>query len=181
MSLVFCESGLSEIRAPCVAQSFLNHNARLFKLFVIGNKHYVVERPSLKNFQAAGKPQSFRTCRVYVINDFLFLSDKIERSTVHFDAHSISKPDSSSSLIELDEESEETEVMTPSQDIVDAIVCEFRERLNLKLFGIDVIIEKKSGRHAIIDVNVFPGKAYGKIYFHYFDTDALFIVLRYRL
>lgn len=118
---------------------------------------------------------------VYVINDFLFLSDKIERSTVHFDAHSISKPDSSSSLIELDEESEETEVMTPSQDIVDAIVCEFRQRLNLKLFGIDVIIEKESGRHAIIDVNVFPGKAYGRIYFHYFDTDALFIALRYRL
>lgn len=85
------------------------------------------------------------------------LSDKIEQSTVNFDAHSISKPDSCSSLIELDEESEETEVLTPSQDIVDAIVCEFRERLNLKLFGIDVIIERKSGRHAIIDVNVFPG------------------------
>jgi len=54
MSLVFCPSGLVDVRPPSVAQSFLNHNARLFKLFVIKDKYFVVERPSLKNFQAGG-------------------------------------------------------------------------------------------------------------------------------
>lgn len=82
-----------------------------------------------------------------------------ERATVHFDAHSISKPDSSSSLTELDEEDVERQEMkeTLSQDVVNAVVNEFREKLNLTLFGIDIIVEKETGRHAIIDVNVFPG------------------------
>ncbi len=52
MSLIFSESGLKTISPPCVAQTFINHNARLFKLFLIKDKYYVIERPSLKNFKA---------------------------------------------------------------------------------------------------------------------------------
>ena len=55
MSLIFSKKGLSDINPPCVAQTFINHNARLFKLFVIKDKYFVVERPSLKNFKAGGK------------------------------------------------------------------------------------------------------------------------------
>lgn len=55
MSLIFNEAGLKDINPPCVAQTFINHNARLFKLFVIKDKYYVIERPSLKNFSAGGK------------------------------------------------------------------------------------------------------------------------------
>ena len=124
-----------QIRCPCVVQSFINHNARLYKLFVIGNKYYVVERPSLKNFQAGNKPP------------------------IHFDSHTISKPDSSSSIIELDDESQkDSQLEKPSGEIFDQIVSEFRDKLNLSLFGVDVIVEKGTGRHAIIDMNVFPGK-----------------------
>lgn len=54
MSLVFNVSGLKDVRIPCIAQSFINHNARLYKLYVIREKYYVVERPSLKNFQPSG-------------------------------------------------------------------------------------------------------------------------------
>ena len=55
MSLVFNEKGMRDVRCPCVAQSFINHNARLYKLFIIRDKYYVVERPSLKNFGASGE------------------------------------------------------------------------------------------------------------------------------
>lgn len=55
MSLIFCEDGLDEIRPPCVAQSFINHSARLYKLFVIKDKYFVIERPSLKNFKAGSR------------------------------------------------------------------------------------------------------------------------------
>ena len=58
MSLIFNEAGLKDINPPCVAQTFINHNARLFKLFVIKDKYYVIERPSLKNFSAGGKLSS---------------------------------------------------------------------------------------------------------------------------
>ena len=52
MALVFNESGLSSIETPCVAQTFINHDAVLYKIFVIGKHYTVVERPSLKNFEA---------------------------------------------------------------------------------------------------------------------------------
>lgn len=79
MCIIFNEAGLKDIKPPCVAQSFVNHNAKLFKLFVIKDKYYVMERPSLKNFRAD------------------------DRETVFFFSHDISKPNSSSSLTELDE------------------------------------------------------------------------------
>lgn len=79
MCIIFSESGLKDVKPPCVAQSFVNHNAKLFKLFVIKDRYYIIERPSLKNFQAGDK------------------------ETVFFYSHDISKPNSSSSLTELDE------------------------------------------------------------------------------
>ncbi|XP_019717094.1 inositol-tetrakisphosphate 1-kinase-like isoform X2 [Hippocampus comes] len=50
MSLIFSEASLSEIQPPCVLQSFVNHGAVLHKVFVVGERHFCVERPSLKNF-----------------------------------------------------------------------------------------------------------------------------------
>lgn len=37
------------------------------------------------------------------------------------------------------------------------IVKVLREELNLMLFGIDIVVENHTGRHAIIDINVYPG------------------------
>lgn len=50
MTLVFNEEGLGDVRGPCLLQSFVNHDAALFKVFVVGDAHFVVRRPSLKNF-----------------------------------------------------------------------------------------------------------------------------------
>ena len=55
MSIIFNEEGLRDVQPPCVAQTFINHNALLYKMFVIGRSHYVVERPSVKNFSAGSK------------------------------------------------------------------------------------------------------------------------------
>lgn len=135
MSLIFNEDGLKDIRTPCIVQSFINHGARLYKLFVLGPKFYVVERPSIKDF-AYGHIHP----------------------TIHFDAHNISKPESSCPLNTMD--TNESICLEPSSVILESIVAEFREKLNLKLLGIDVIVENVTGRHAIIDMNVFPGEYY---------------------
>ncbi|XP_028320000.1 inositol-tetrakisphosphate 1-kinase-like isoform X4 [Gouania willdenowi] len=50
MSLIFSADSLADIHPPCVLQSFVNHGAVLHKIFVVGDRHYCVERPSLKNF-----------------------------------------------------------------------------------------------------------------------------------
>lgn len=50
MAIIFSAEDLKDVKPPCVIQSFINHNAVLYKVFVIGESHTVVERPSLKNF-----------------------------------------------------------------------------------------------------------------------------------
>lgn len=50
MAIIFSEEDLQDIQPPCVIQSFINHNAVLYKVFVVGDSYTVVERPSLKNF-----------------------------------------------------------------------------------------------------------------------------------
>lgn len=50
MSLIFSVGSLVDIHPPCVLQSFVNHGAVLHKVFVVGERHFCVERPSLKNF-----------------------------------------------------------------------------------------------------------------------------------
>ena len=50
MSLIFSEVRLCDVRSPCILQSFVNHGAVLHKVFVVGDDHFTVERPSLKNF-----------------------------------------------------------------------------------------------------------------------------------
>ncbi|XP_064111614.1 inositol-tetrakisphosphate 1-kinase-like [Macrobrachium nipponense] len=54
MDVVFNQNGISDCAVPCVAQSFINHGAVLYKLFVLGPVWFVVVRPSLKNFYAGG-------------------------------------------------------------------------------------------------------------------------------
>lgn len=54
MAVVFNEEGVADCKPPCVAQSFINHNAVLYKIYIVGNSFNISERPSLKNFSASG-------------------------------------------------------------------------------------------------------------------------------
>lgn len=79
--------------------------------------------------------------------------------TVFFDSHDISKPHSSSALTELDDhdgQDSNTED-EPSSEWLNRIVKVVRSKLDVALFGIDVIMERGTGRYAIIDMNLFPG------------------------
>ncbi|XP_067119909.1 inositol-tetrakisphosphate 1-kinase-like [Centruroides vittatus] len=133
MSIIFGEHGLKDITPPCVAQTFIIHNAILYKLFVIGSNYFVIERPSLKNFTAGNYP------------------------TIHFNSHDISKPHSASSLTELDSVDEDCPIIKPDKECLDRIVDIARQKIGLNLLGIDVIVDNRTGRYAIIDMNAFPG------------------------
>uniref|UniRef100_A0A3B3U5W1 inositol-1,3,4-trisphosphate 5/6-kinase n=1 Tax=Poecilia latipinna TaxID=48699 RepID=A0A3B3U5W1_9TELE len=76
MAIIFSEEDLKDVKPPCVIQSFINHNAVLYKVFVVGDSYTVVERPSLKNFPAG----------------------PAERKSIFFNSHNVSKPESSSDL-----------------------------------------------------------------------------------
>lgn len=132
MSIIFSENHLDDCRPPCVAQSFVNHNAILYKIFIAGDYHYVVERPSLKNFYA---------------ND---------RASIRFDSHDVSKADSRSALSVLDPEDKQ-ETIKPEPERLTEIVYTIRKALGMSLLGVDVVIENNTGRYAVIDINAYPG------------------------
>lgn len=133
MAIIFSEEDLKDVRPPCVIQSFINHNAVLYKVFVVGDSHTVVERPSLKNFPAG----------------------PADRRAIFFNSHNVSKPESSSDLTS--RENVEGVSQPPSEDVIRELSRLLRQELNVSLFGIDVIINNQTGQHAVIDINAFPG------------------------
>ncbi|NP_001120024.1 uncharacterized protein LOC100144987 [Xenopus tropicalis] len=132
MSLIFNEGGLSEVTPPCVLQSFINHSATLYKVFIVGSQHFVVQRPSLRNFPLGPTDQS----------------------TIFFDSHQVSKAESCSYL---SEPFPSTEVVPPLDSVVNQVVQGLQEALGMSLFGVDLIVDMQTGRVAVIDVNAFPG------------------------
>ncbi|XP_078516208.1 inositol-tetrakisphosphate 1-kinase [Lissotriton helveticus] len=133
MAIIFNQEGLRAIQPPCVIQSFISHNAVLYKVFVVGESYTVVERPSLTNFSPG-------------------VSD---RKSIFFNSHNVSKPESSSVLTALDKV--EGVFERPSDDVIRGISKALRQALGVSLFGIDVIINNQTGQHAVIDINAFPG------------------------
>uniref|UniRef100_T1IPY5 Inositol-tetrakisphosphate 1-kinase n=1 Tax=Strigamia maritima TaxID=126957 RepID=T1IPY5_STRMM len=134
MAIIFNEEGVKDITPPCVAQTFICHNAILYKLFAIGDSWYVVERPSLKNFHAG------------------------DQETIFFDSHDVSKANSVSSLNQLDEADLLRLLPKPCFAQFQKIMTTVHKILRMALFGVDVVIENKTGKYAIIDINVFPGR-----------------------
>ncbi|XP_054986111.1 inositol-tetrakisphosphate 1-kinase isoform X2 [Sorex araneus] len=133
MAIIFNQEGLKAIRPPCVLQSFINHNAVLYKVFVVGESYTVVQRPSLKNFSAGTS----------------------DRESIFFNSHNVSKPESSSVLTALDKI--EGVFERPSDEVIRELSRALRQALGVSLFGIDIIINNQTGQHAVIDVNAFPG------------------------
>ncbi|XP_034459803.1 inositol-tetrakisphosphate 1-kinase-like isoform X2 [Hippoglossus hippoglossus] len=133
MSLIFSAGHLADIHPPCVLQSFVNHGAVLHKVFVVGDKHFCVERPSLKNFP----------------------SGPCDRKTIFFNSHQVSKPECNSNLTALDEQ---MPCLPPlSSQAVAALVRELQVQLGMALFGVDVIINIHTHTLTVIDINIFPG------------------------
>uniref|UniRef100_A0A3P9BLV7 Inositol-tetrakisphosphate 1-kinase n=1 Tax=Maylandia zebra TaxID=106582 RepID=A0A3P9BLV7_9CICH len=133
MAIIFSEEDLKDVKPPCVIQSFINHNAVLYKVFVVGDSYTVVERPSLKNFPAG----------------------PADRRAIFFNSHNVSKPESSSDLTSV--QNVEGVSQPPSDDVIRELSRSLREALGVSLFGIDVIINNQTGQHAVIDINAFPG------------------------
>ncbi|XP_030339373.1 inositol-tetrakisphosphate 1-kinase isoform X3 [Strigops habroptila] len=155
MAIIFNQEGLKAVHPPCVIQSFINHNAVLYKVFVVGESYTVVKRPSLKNFSAG-------------------ISD---RESIFFNSHNVSKPESSSVLTAAEVCLVPRTSMTvspsgfpyrapldkiegvferPNDDVIREISKALRQALGVSLFGIDIIINNQTGQHAVIDINAFP-------------------------
>ncbi|XP_076441828.1 inositol-tetrakisphosphate 1-kinase-like [Babylonia areolata] len=133
MAIIFNEESLRDVEAPCVAQSFLNHNALLYKIFVVGNRQFIVQRPSLKNLYPGNQ------------------------ATIFFDTQEVSKPGSSHPLNEIDADSIEEPLIKPDWQLLEQLGASISRAMDMCLIGIDVIIDCQTQQYAIIDINSFPG------------------------
>ncbi|XP_015587062.1 inositol-tetrakisphosphate 1-kinase isoform X2 [Cephus cinctus] len=144
MMVIFNEKGLKDCQLPCVAQNFVNHNAILYKVFIVGEKFHVVERPSLKNF---------------------YQKDCESLNTIFFNSQDISKSGSNSKWSVISDEEAALRVK-PNFKTFEKIVKRITKIFGLVLVGVDVVIENHTERYAIIDINAFPGY---DGYPHFFD------------
>ena len=139
MLLIFDENQLSDLTVPCVVQEFLNHGGKMFKIFTIGERYYVCERPSVKNLEEGPYP------------------------TIYFNSSQISKRGRFSPLHSKDMKETHYKNSDEADLLDDAIVRELLKRLHAKvefhLLGIDIIIHEKTGDYGIVDINYFPGYA----------------------
>jgi inositol-1,3,4-trisphosphate 5/6-kinase/inositol-tetrakisphosphate 1-kinase len=130
MAVVLSKEHLSEWETyPCVAQEYINHDARMWKVFVIGNHYYQTQRPSTKNFSVT-EPQNQTLGK--------------KNSFIHFDSQLMTKVHSDDPLNKLDSDDAATlsRDVTPDDDVVHKIVQRIDEQLGLSLYGLDVILEK---------------------------------------
>uniref|UniRef100_A0A8C7VL20 Inositol-tetrakisphosphate 1-kinase a n=1 Tax=Oncorhynchus mykiss TaxID=8022 RepID=A0A8C7VL20_ONCMY len=162
MAIIFSEEDLKDVKPPCVIQNFINHDAVLYKVYVVGEAYYVVERPSIRNFPSgpAGqiypipsfKMYSFPTAyNTHHLPGFCFP----ERKPIFFHSHDVSKPECASDLNSRDNVEGVSRV--PIDDVIREISRCLRRALDVSLFGIDIIISNQTGQHAVIDINAFPG------------------------
>jgi len=50
----------------------------------------------------------------------------------------------------------------PDMDCLENLARGLQGKLGLDLIGVDVIIENKTGRYAVVDINAFPGRLISK-------------------
>ncbi|OQR84520.1 inositol-tetrakisphosphate 1-kinase-like [Achlya hypogyna] len=116
---------------PLLFQEFVNHDARLFKGYVLGPTILVSERVSLPNLGSTAA------------------------KAVEFDTQS---PFPTAAAFELAPTPQSTAqpLCATMESAMHAIGRAIQGATQLSLFGFDVIMESGSGRHMVIDVNYFP-------------------------
>eukprot|EP01118_Nematostelium_gracile_P003960 TRINITY_DN1469_c0_g1_i2.p1 TRINITY_DN1469_c0_g1~~TRINITY_DN1469_c0_g1_i2.p1 ORF type:complete len:318 (+),score=87.92 TRINITY_DN1469_c0_g1_i2:59-955(+) len=128
MGIVFNTEGLSQFKFPYLIQEFYNHNATIFKVFVVGEKIHIEKRKSLPNLNRELKENIY-------FDSQLPLGPQLEK---------FSSP------------TEETDMKEPPMETIVLLTKSLRKHMNLSLLGFDMITERETGYHAIIDVNYFP-------------------------
>jgi hypothetical protein len=151
MGVIFNSKSLSNFSLPVLAQEFYNHNSTIFKVFVIGDWFQVVKRKSLPNLKmnSGTKDISLSTSNILAFEPVYF-----DSQDSNFGAKLAAVREDS----ELTDEELVSRATEPPHEVVKSLVQGIRKHMGLSLFGFDMVTEKETGFHAVIDVNYFPGR-----------------------
>lgn len=140
MSMVFSPDDAGEIRTPSLVQEFFNHSGVMYKVFVIGDRFHIIQRPSIKDF---GPDQ---------------------QKLVKLDSRDVSKMGRGfhPQFHHSDPAKQTWQTSFETPDLLNTpVVSELCKNLSrssgLRLFGVDILVVKETGNYAIVDINQFPG------------------------
>jgi len=174
MTVLLNESSLKHIGASsCLLQEYANHDAVLYKVYVLGNNVRVYQRPSLPNLpplaiiatqKSSGYSPSyvdFDSQRPYPRLSAFGVSEGSlpRRNSPPFlasltTAHTSSSPSKSATTIG------DNHTIAVTAEEVQPIVDTLMEAFGLELFGFDILItpgeSKEERQMLVVDVNYFP-------------------------
>ena len=141
MLIALHESALMKLPPKSIVQEFVNHDATLYKVYVLGDFVNVYKRHSLPNlpvdlYEATVNLVEFDSQRPYPkLKDFgLDIED-------NSDSNTCSTPHSTSAVTE---------------EEVKPIVEVLKRAFGLELFGFDILMGSTNGECFVVDVNYFP-------------------------
>jgi len=137
MAIVLNNEGLKEVQTSdifkeysFILQEYIEHDERIYKVYVVGDDFQVGQKQSLPNLTDKGVPKSH------------FYFD----SQISFKDHP-----------EFSKLSKGYEALDIDRDVVNVVSKELNRKLTFSLYGFDLIREAKTGDYYLIDVNYFPG------------------------
>lgn len=141
MAIIFSEHSLGDVMSPCVIQEFVNHGSILYKIANADQSSYICERPSVKNLEAS--------CETTVYFDSMTVS----KTNVHnADLHEVDPNLLNFRTLRMDEEDD----TILDRDVVNELLRLIVEHSGLSFFGVDIIVDEKTGNYGIIDLNYMP-------------------------
>ena len=141
MSMIFSLDDVGAISTPSLVQEFFNHSGVMYKVFVMGNRFNVIERPSIKD---------------YATNHV--------QKPIYLDSRDVSKMGRGyhPHIHHSDPSKQTWRNSFENPDLLNrSVVFELCKRLGhssgLQLYGVDILVVKETGSYAIVDINQFPG------------------------
>lgn len=143
MTIVLKEWALAKLSPGYIVQEYVNHNAALFKVYVLGENVFVYERPSLPNLPPRTE---LETPLEYIEFDSQSPYPRIYDFGISMHA-----------AVNENMDCVATHARSPiTADEVRPLAEGLRKAFGLELFGFDILVSQEEQEWLVVDVNYFP-------------------------
>eukprot|EP00591_Stephanopyxis_turris_P002146 CAMPEP_0195525670 /NCGR_PEP_ID=MMETSP0794_2-20130614/26223_1 /TAXON_ID=515487 /ORGANISM="Stephanopyxis turris, Strain CCMP 815" /LENGTH=634 /DNA_ID=CAMNT_0040656173 /DNA_START=206 /DNA_END=2110 /DNA_ORIENTATION=+ len=142
---------ITNLLPPCLVSEYINHDAKLYKIYVLGDNVQVFERESLPNL-----PPGIGDCH----------HQKNSRNHVEFDSQKPYPKLSDFGVISSDTTSKSKSSYLVTVEEIKPIAMALGKAFSLELFGFDILVTSENNTHVeskqskkdllVVDVNYFP-------------------------
>jgi inositol-1,3,4-trisphosphate 5/6-kinase/inositol-tetrakisphosphate 1-kinase len=164
MTIVLQDKAIHQIPPKSLIQEYVNHNATLYKVYVLGESIHVYQRPSLPNLPTTMTTSTvdlveFDSQRPYPrLQDFGFDATTTTEEEEESARSSTTTTESSTTITTTTTTTTTTTSVT--RDEVRPIVQALKQAFGLELFGFDILIHhdhaEEKEKWLVVDVNYFP-------------------------